>query len=279
MPEGVTAYPRWDGALDTGRTFAAIARQEIRRAVNNTWSRLAFMLVFAFTIVYLGQLYTLFQQSGNRIHTMDNYLDFLNGLEWAALAIAATMGGPSILEDVRRGAIELYLSRAVTFTDYLLGKTLAILGVTTLAMIGPALLYWMFTFVIFTDHPKDWGLVPFQAALYGLLWALLVSGIALGLSCALRSSRGATLILLGGFALLDVVISNLLSNITKNPNLQVLSPFSAFNQQSEWIFGLPPPFKFPVWWGLAGILGLTILGWALMAWRRPRMAGESRGGA
>lgn len=261
--------------LNNRPAVGVVAAEEIRKAINNTWSRTALTLVLAYTIVYLGSMYTLSRGRGDGVHTMENFLFFLNNLRWGVLAVGAAMAGPALLEDSRRGALELYLSRAVTRLDYLAGKVLAIVGVTTLAVFIPALLYFAMSFVFFTVQPQDWNLMPLRALVYGLMWGLVVSGLGLGLSCVAKSSRAATLILFGGFAVADVIVANLLQGITRDPNMQLLSPFSAAAAQVEWIFALPPTGAFPAWWGLIELSVLVLIGWGFVAWKHPRLAGET----
>jgi ABC-type transport system involved in multi-copper enzyme maturation permease subunit len=274
MPEGVKPYPRWDGPLNTAPLILTVAGNEIRRAFINFWSRLALVFIAAYTVMYLGQLYTLQQSSGDSVHTMDNFVDFLNNLRWGVLVIAAVVGGPAILEDVRRGALEIYLSRAVNMTDYLIGKIVALFALTVLGLFLPATIYVLASLIFFKQHPEGWaGALP-GALVYSLILGAMISGLALGLSSVSKSSRAATLLLIGGFAILDLVVSNLLASITDDPNLQILSPFAAFQQQSEWIFkGVDSGAEFPAFWGVIVIAGLTVVGWVLLAWKHPRVRG------
>lgn len=278
MPEGVEGYPRWDGQIRTGPTFPVIAQEEVRRGLDNQWARTALILVFAYTLLYLGSLWTLSRQQGDVVHSMQNFLNVMNLLPWGTLAIAAVMAGPSLLEDMRHGALELYYSRAVTRWDYLIGKVGAVLGITTFSLWAPALLYWVASFLFFDEHPDKWMLVPATSLVYALMWGLLVTGLGLGLSSVARSSRAATLILFGGIAVAEAIISNLLTGITRNDSFMILSPFNALQQQYAWIFGVDAPFGFPVWWGAALWGGLTVLGWGLLWWRRPRISGDAGGG-
>jgi ABC-type transport system involved in multi-copper enzyme maturation permease subunit len=281
MPEGTKPYPRWDGPLANGPLVGTIARNEVRRAFTDTWSRYALIFIAAYTIVFLGNLYQAKQTSGDSVHTMNAFVnDFLNNLRWGALAMAAIIGGPALLDDQRRGALELYLSRSVSPGEYLAGKVVAVFFLSTLAMFIPALLYVAASVFFFTKHPAGWALALPAALLYSLIVGLMVSGLALGLSSISRSSRAATLILIGAFMLLDLVISNLLEAITRDPKLQILSPFAALQQQTEWIFkAVTSGAKFPQWWGVTEVIGLTLLGWLLLAWRHPRVRGEDRGSA
>lgn len=274
MPEGVRTYPRWDGPLKTGSAIPIVAGQEIRRAMNNFWTRTALLLVLAYAVVYLGSLYTLSQSRGDAVHTMTDFLKYANIFRWGGLIVAAAMAGPSLLEDTRRGALELYLSRAVNRAEYIWGKILATLGLTTLAVVAPPYLYWIMSFFFFKNHPIEWPFVPASILLYGLLWSSLVVGVGMGLSAVSKSSRAATLLLFGGFAAADIILGNLFQALTDEGNWKILSPFSAIEQQTSWLFQVPAAFDFPYWWGLLEWALLTILGWSLVVWKRPRVTGE-----
>lgn len=283
MPEGVHGLPRYEGTLRRRPAFLIIAAAEVRRAVDHTWTRFALMLAFAFSIVYLGGLWTLKQSRGDSIHTLDNFLYFLTGDSLVLqgliprllpLLLAAAAAGPALLEDMRRGALELYFSRAVTRADYLLGKCLAVLGLVFVAIAGPSLVYWAGAFLLFDNHPDNWAWVPLGVLGYAAILAIILAGLGLGLSCVMRSSRAATLVLFGGLASIDVVLANLLEAITRSDALQVLSPFSALEQQSAWLFpGAEAPHTFPYWWGLIFLGGLAVVGWTLVALRHPRLQG------
>jgi hypothetical protein len=87
----------------------------------------------------------------------------------------------------------------------------------------------------------------------------------------------ASLVLFGGFATLDIVLSELFEGITRRGVFEILSPFSALAKQAEWLFGIEVVgADFPAWWGLVEWVLLTVVGWALVAWRYPRVAGEGR---
>lgn len=281
MPEGVHPYPRWEGNLRRGPAMFTIAAQEIQRAYLNVWSRTALSVAFLYVVIWLGQLWAQKSGDGSNVHTMSNFLTFLGLLRWAALAVAASMAGPALLEDSRRGALELYLSRAVTRADYLAGKVLAVIGLTWLTLSGPALLYYGAAWMLFEKMPDTWNWAPLTALGYGLLWALVVAGAGLGLSCLARSSRAASILLFGGVAAADIVLASLLSGVTNNPDLLVLSPFNAVSMQLDWLL---PDFKRSLlpaiadvtlewWWGLVTLGVVGGLGWVAVALRHPRLPG------
>lgn len=267
--EGVEGYPRWDGYLSTGRTWPVILGQEIRRTWEDLWGRIAITVVIAYALVFIGSL----QSAGSTAHSYDTVLLFVGNLRWGALALAAIMAGPALLEDRLQGSLELYLSRAVTRADYLAGKIGATFSLTTVAIVVPAIIYWVVTLFLFTDHPARWTWFLPAALVYGLIWAGMVTGVGLGLACISRSSRAAALILFGAFAVADVLVANVLEGITRAGAARVISPLAAHGQQVGWLFTAELPFAFPFWWGLVELAVLAALGWALVWWKHPRLAG------
>lgn len=279
MPEATRSYKRWTGPLTTRPLTSVVAENEVRLAFVSLWSRIVILLALLYTSVAVASLYRNRQNLGSDVvHSFDAFVGFLNNLQWVALAVAAIVGAPAILEDLRRGALELYLGRAVTSTHYLVGKIFATVGLTTLAVMIPALVYVGATAVLFRRHPIGWAWAVPGALLYALLLGLMVGGLALGLSAVSRSSRAATLVLFGGVAVLELVVRHVLEGITREPRLAILSPLAAFEQQSEWIFPrVTATSTFPLWWGIAEISVLIFAGWFLLWWRRPRVPGEDRG--
>ncbi|MHB8606018.1 MAG: ABC transporter permease subunit [Thermoplasmatota archaeon] len=274
MPEGAHAYPRWHGRLSGAPRFPVIIAEEVRRAWLDQWARAALILIVGYSALYIGQLYTLSKSGGSGVHTMANFLQLYDLLRWGALGIAAVMAGPALLEDTRRGALDLYLSRSVTTTDYLVGKVGAVFGLATAAMWAPALVYWLLSFLLFDAQPAHWALVPLTSLAYAAMWGLLVTGLGLGLSAVMKSARAATLVLFAGFAGLDIIVSDLLAAITKNDAVKIVSPFQAMTALSDPIFQAPTSHPFPVWWGLVAWGGLVVVGWGLLAWKRPKLRGE-----
>ncbi len=282
MPEGVHGYPRWQGSLRPGPAFPTIAWAEIKRAWQNQWVTSALILVFGFTVLYLYGVYQAGQDAfGGPTHSWNQFKQLLNyppwgGLPWGGILVAAVMGGPIFLDDARKGALELYSSRAVSRADYLFGKSLAVFLLTWLTLLLPILLYYGAAYLMFEKQPDGWNAVPLGGLGFSLLWATMVTGLALGLSCVAKSSRAATLMLLGGMAV-TVVLVDLVSQIAKGVDLQLLSPFLALGQQSEWLFQQPGEANFPWWWGLGVWAGLSIVGWVLVVLKHPRLTGADGG--
>ncbi len=270
MVEGVPDYPRWEGRLSGARSFLVIAEQEVRRTWESNWALLAILLSLFFGALSLVQL----QIVGERAHTLENAVNVMDLLRWGALVLAAVMAGPTFLEDDAAGALELYYSRAVTRWDYLGGKVLAVLGLTTAVLWVPMVLYWGGAYLILDTHPDQWIQFPLRALVYALLWSIPVSGLGMGLSTVSGSGRAATLLLFGGFFAMDVIVSNLLSLLTRAREMDLLSPFASHGAQVEWLFqALDNPFEFEYTWGLVALGLLAAAGWGLVWLRHPKVQG------
>lgn len=264
----MTGYPKWQGQLSAAPRIWSIALNEARRAYNDQWARAALILAFGWAVITVGTLYT-----NPRAHTVEQYLSFLGLLRWAALGVAAVIAGVALLEDDKRGALELYLSRSVTRWSYLGGKILAVLGMTFFTIFVPALVYYLAAYVAIEDQPGGWGWVILGAAGFAAVWAIVVSGLGLGLSCLVRSTRTASILLFAGLAGVDIVIGKLLGLITNSDMPKAFSPTSAMDQQGTWLFNIDAPFDFPWWWGAITLAALAIAGWTIVWLRHPRLKG------
>lgn len=278
MSNAVSGYPRWQGELSSRPRIWSIIRQDAIRAYNDQWVRSALILAFGWAVITLGTMFS--NQSGL---TVDTYLNFISALRWAAIVVAAVMAGVALLDDHKKGALELYLSRSITRGSYLAGKILAVLGMTFLTIFLPALIFYGLAFVIFDTLPGGWAWVILGAAGYAAIWAFVISGLGLGISCVVRSSRAATIIIAGGFALIEVLVGepldftgardSVLSGITRSDVVKLGSPSSALKAQAEWLFNLDPIYSWPWTWGAISLAIFAIIGWALLWARHPRLKG------
>lgn len=273
MSEAPRGYQRWTGTLSPKSRVVVIAGDEVRRVAVNTWSLLAVGAGLAWGLASAIELYQI-KQAGEATHDIAGFLDMLGQLQWFVVVAAALVGTPMLLEDARRGALELYLSRSVTRFQHVAGKAVALVALTALMFVVPILLYTLGAYVFFDQQPARWTTAPWAGVAYGLLWALFASGLALGMSCLARNSRAAALALIGALVVLHVTATNLLPGLTEATWPRILSPFNAMQAVQPWLWRQAPPGDFPAWWGLTEILALTALGWGLVWRHHPRLRGE-----
>lgn len=265
MAETFTRYPKFTGALTGMPPALSIAREQFLRIYRNTWTTIALA-------VFLGL--AVLAQFTSQLSGMDRIASALNILQWGALGVAAIGAGPAFIDDERSGALELYHARGVSRRSYILGKSLGVWSIVVLAVLVPGLAYYLSGLFTTDDITTEWQWGWAGVLGRSLIWGTVMTGLGLGLSCALRSSRAASLVLFGGVFGLDIVLSTLLSSLTRSDTFQLLSPLSSLQQQDGWLFvNGEAPFDFPFWWGLLVLAGIAAVGWALVALRAPRVRG------
>lgn len=258
---------------------------EMRRAYNDSWGRSALILAAGLGVITIAQI----SFAANRtpsVHSVAAFLQLLGLLKWAALGVAAVMASGALLDDDRKGALELYLARSVTRWSYLSGKVLAVLGLTFATMFVPALVYYGGAWILIDVQPDGWAWTILGALGFCAIWAIVAAGLGLGVSCLVRSSRAASLVLFGGafglqillgdgLTVANVTTPSILEAITRSDFAKLFSPTSLLNSQREWLFSLEPAYDWPWSWGAIGLGALALVGWAIVWIRHPRLKGVS----
>jgi len=153
-------------------------------------------------IVRVVQIYvvTRFPEAG-RILPVDGRLfgDFLNGQIWFVLLLSVFGASGLVANDLRTGAILVYLSRPLTQRDYILGKLGVPLALNLGVTLVPALLLYLVGLGLAPEQYLKWQLawIPFAVVAYALGLSLVVSLLTLAVSSLSRSTRVAGLGLVG----------------------------------------------------------------------------------
>jgi ABC-2 type transport system permease protein len=159
-------------------------------------------------------------------------------------------GAGLIANDLRTGAILVYLSRPLTRRDYVLGKLCVLLALNASVTLIPALLLYAVALALAPDQFLKWDLAWIGPAIvaYSLVICVATSLVALAVSSLSRSARVAGLGFFGLVIGLDLVRA-VLRSIYPRPetalvsfqgNLQALG--SALFGLKERAFALPWPY-------------------------------------
>jgi hypothetical protein len=270
LAEGLASYPSWNGELDPASGVLAVAEDTWERLWRSGWGLAALVLVFGYAAVTAGALYA----AGDAAHTMESFVGYLARVAWGGVLLAAVAGAPSLAEDRRANALELYASRGVSTPRYLAAKTLAVFGAAVFGLLGPGLVYWGSSWLVFDSHPDAWGWAILGIVGYALIGGLAFTLLAAGFSAAFGSARAAVLSYLGVFAVADVLVGDVLRLLADTAQLEVGSPVSALAQQTEWLFAASGPHEFPYGWGLVTLAVTAAVGALLVARNPPRLRGE-----
>lgn len=184
----------------------------VREALRGLFTRKAFLALAAFGwltfVVRLVQVYvvTQFPEAG-QVLPVDGRLfgQFLNQQGFFVLLLTVFAGAGLIANDLRSGAIVVYLSRPLTRRDYLLGKLGVLLVVQLLVTLAPALLLWLAAVALAPARFLTWELawLPPAIVAHSLLMALSLGLLCLAVSALSRSTRLAGLTFFGLLMLLE----------------------------------------------------------------------------
>ena len=217
MPIYDQGYRRYEarGPLHQIR-FWPITREALRLIL----AKRAFLGLLAVSfvpfVVRVIQIYvvTRFPEAG-RVLPIDGrlYGDFLN--QQIGFTILLSIFGASglVANDLRTGAILVYLSRPLTRRDYIAGKLLVPLSLNLAVTLVPGLLLYLVGLALAPEQYLKWDLVWIAPAvvLHALAVSLVVSLVVLAISSLSRSARVAGLGFVGlvfGLEMVRLILQN-----------------------------------------------------------------------
>jgi ABC-2 family transporter protein len=255
MPIYDQGYRRYEarGPLHQVR-FWPITREAVRLIL----AKRAFLGLLAVSflpfIVRVIQIYivTRFPEAG-RVLPIDGRLfgDFLN--QQIGFTILLSIFGASglVANDLRTGAILVYLSRPLTQRDYIAGKLLVPLSLNLAVTLVPGIVLYLVGLALAPEQYLNWELAWIAPAIvaHALTVSLVVSLVILAISSLSRSARVAGLGFVGlvfGLEMVRLVLQNGFNRkeavlLSLQADLQALGValFGVVNRQLDVFWGWP----------------------------------------
>jgi ABC-2 type transport system permease protein len=228
MPIYDQAYRRYEarGPLRTLR-FWPITREGLRLVLVRRWFLALLAAAWLPFVVQVIRIYivTRFPEA-NRILPVDGRL-FGELLSWQAaftMFIAIFGGAGLVANDLRTGAILVYLSRPLTRRDYVLGKLGVLLALNLSVTLAPALALYAVALALAPDLFWSWSLAWIGPAVVAqsLAISLVMGLVVLAVSALSRSARVAGLGFFGLLIGLDVA-RGILYAFYRRPETALLS--------------------------------------------------------
>jgi ABC-2 type transport system permease protein len=176
-----------------------------------------------------------------------------------AFLVTTFAGAGLIANDLRTGAILVYLSRPLTRRDYVIGKLSVLLLLNLCLTLVPGLALYGIGLAMVPDHllraDRAW-LAPGIAA-YSVVASLLVSLLALAVSALSRSARVAGL----GFFLIAVApepVVLVLRAILRSPYVVLASIWEDLRIVCGALLGVAPAPNEPVLWAAAVLAAVGV---------------------
>ncbi|MCM2255239.1 MAG: ABC transporter permease [Vicinamibacteria bacterium] len=247
--------------------FWPITREALKLVV----ARRAFLLLLvAAWIQFVArtiQVYvvTRFPDAG-RVLPVDGRLfgEFLSGQLGFALLVSVFGGAGLIANDLRTGAILVYLSRPLTRVDYILGKLAALMSLNLFVTLAPALMLWIVAVSLAPEQFASLKLMwlPLAIVLHSLVISLAMGLMALAVSSLSKSARVAGLAFAGLFIGLEIA-RGVLRGMFRTPETGLISLQGNLHALGNALFGIQHRF-FNQPWPLAA-LALVVMA-ALCLW-------------
>jgi ABC-2 type transport system permease protein len=259
-------YRRYDGRRDAlGRGWTVIAATGIRALVARRMFLLLLALAWLPFVIRAGQLYAAanFPSASFLAVTPRTFRDFLDTQGLFVFFVTIYVGSGLIANDRRANALQIYLSKPLTRTEYIAGKlsilVLFLLFVTWL----PAMLL-LVAQVLFAGSFSFLGsnlfLLP-AITVFSLVQVLAASVSMLGLSSLSRSSRFVA-VMYAGLMFFTEAIADVVAAITGRSSAAWISVANNLAQLGDAVFRLPHRYDIPVVVSVAvmvGLVGLAIL--------------------
>jgi ABC-2 type transport system permease protein len=240
--------------------FWPIAREALRQVLAKrlflgllviAWLPLLLRLVLVFAATQFPGAARLLELDGKM------FGEFLNQQVELTLLLSAFGGAALIANDLRTGAILVYLSRPLSRRDYVAGKLTMLLALNLSATLVPGLVLYVASLGLAPKIFAQWSLAWIVPAILAqsLLMSLVASLVALTVSALSRSARVAGL----AFVLLWVglaLIGELLQSVLSAPVVSLVSLDHDIRLVGGALFGLPADSD--LHWSLAALVLLAV---------------------
>ena len=252
--------------------FWPVTREALRQVLLRRMLILLLVLSWLPLLYPVGQLFIVARMPQLApLLTVDARLlgDFLSVQTYLGLLMLLFGGAGLIANDLNSGGMLLYLSRAVSRRDYVMGKLAAALALTLSVTLAPSALLYVLAVAFLPARFLRWDLVWLAPAVsaQSLLIALVLSVSALVCSCLTRRAAISGIAFFALLMGLDLAQA-LLSSSLRLDAAPLLSPLSSLRIVGRALFG--PPSAEPVHW-IWALLALLLFASAALAIVRRRV--------
>jgi ABC-2 type transport system permease protein len=247
MPIHRERYRRRESGIDLrGGAWAVIAANGLRALVKKRAFLFLMILSWIPVIVRGVQIWAAanvpgMSQIGMLAISPSTFRDFLNQQEPLVFFITVYVGSGLIADDIRANALQLYLSRPITRTQYIAGKAAILMAALAAVTFVPAVLLVMLVPAFagsMTFLRANMTLIP-SILVYSVVQITLSAFLILALS-SLSKSRWFVAILYAGLAFFTHAVFGVLGAAVEGSAFSWVSIFANVRQVGDVLFRLPP---------------------------------------
>jgi len=271
MPIHDQGYRRYGGAKAAhGQAWAVIAKAGLRTMfAKRAFLGLLLLAWFPF-VVRAIQIYASanFAQVAFLAPKPEMFHDFLEQQGFFVFVITVYVGAGLIANDRRANALQIYLSKPLTRTEYVFGKLTILMAFLLLVTWVPALVLLVVQILFagnFSFLQSNLFLFP-AITVYSFLEAIVIAAAMLALSSLSKSARFVAILYTGLFffttalwGVLTIALGGLHTRAGQGrPGVSWISLSADLTQVGNAIFRLPPKYDSPTIVSLAVIVLLVI---------------------
>ena len=247
MPIHRERYRRREGGVDLrGGAWAVIAAHGLRSIVRKRAFLFLMILSWIPVVVRGVQIWAAanvpgMSQIGMLAVTPQMFRDFLNQQEPLVFFITVYVGSGLIADDIRANALQLYLSRPITRTQYIAGKAAILMGSLSAVTFVPAMLLLLLVpaFAGRMTFLRDNFSLLASISAYSVIQITLSAFLILALS-SLSKSRWFVAMLYAGLAFFTHAVFGVLGAALPGSAFSWVSIFANVRQVGDVLFRLPP---------------------------------------
>jgi ABC-2 type transport system permease protein len=266
-------YRRYTGPrLPPGRAWLVMASTGLRTVLARRAFLGLMLLAWVPFLVRAVQIYAAANLPQARFLAPDGRLfrSFLEQQEVFQFFITVYVGSGLIANDRRANALQIYLSKPLSATEYVCGK-FAVLAALLLSVTWLPAVLLLLVQVLFAGSlafvVEHLYLLP-AITLFSLVQAASVGLAMLALSSLSKSSRYVG-VLYAGLIFFSQALYAVVRGLTRDSRFAFLSVGADLQQVGDLIFRLPLRFHMPVW-SAVGVLLVLVAGSVLILARRVR---------
>ena len=276
MPIHRERYRRRDAGIDLrGGAWAVIAANGLRSLARRRAFLFLMILAWIPVVVRGVQIWAAanvpgMSQIGMLAITPQTFRDFLNQQEPLVFFITVYVGSGLIADDIRANALQLYLSRPITRTQYIAGKAAILMAALAAVTFIPAMLLFLLVpaFAGSLTFLREHVLVIPAILAYSVIHITMSAFLILALS-SLSKSRWFVAILYAGLAFFSHAVFGVLGAAVEGSAFSWVSIFANVQQVGDVLFRVPPRYDtHPLI--SAGVIALIVANSALVLRRRIR---------
>ena len=265
MPIHTQNYRHWEGTLNPSHytRWWVIAKAELKLLAQRKIVRLIVAIPPAiYILAHAVIIYIVNQVPGSVLPINIDLVFFKNFLFNASLLIAliAVFGGSGLIAtDLKNNTLSLYLSKPISWIDYLIGK-FAVMGIllSCLTLIPGLLLFLEQVLLTDTSFVKENYWMPFSIIAYSIIIILVSSLLMLVFSSLTSNSRYAII----GFCAVwfgTPVIYEILKVITRTSKVALVSIWANYDILGTALFAVPRNYAVHWIWALLTQIALIAL--------------------